>query len=306
MGLARESTPRRIAESRPSSSMQIHTYQVDRGSETLHGTCRLPGDGAGEAEGWPAVLVVPDLLLSQQASFYPRLSEHLANRAYVLGINAISSGYLPGRLEPDVDRAEHYRLGSELADLVFLLTALRKRELPQSQLWDGQSLCIVGHGKGAALALHLERQLRVQGLGLKGGLALLCPPATLLRDGWPETGEARVMVQADQGRQLELAPGFLEDVRALTSTASLRELVACASWPLLFMVGEEARVFPVSETEELLRHANLDKDRFVVIEKAGHAFSAGDPSKGQSPALEEVFLELDRFLESLASSWREG
>ena len=250
----------------------------------------------------PAVLLVPDLLLSQQTGFYPRLAEHLASRAYVLGIDAASSGYLPGQRNFDPSVAEGYRLGAELADLVTLLTALRAGELPQSQVWDGRRLCIVGHGKGAALALHLERRLHVQGLGFEGSLALLCPPSTLMRAGWPETGEARVTVQVEDGSALELAPGFLEDLRELDALAPLPELVACASWPMLFISGEEDPVFPVSETEELLGHAGIDKARFVVIENTGHAFSASDPSRGSSRALDEMLGQLDRFLDTLGDT----
>lgn len=255
----------------------------------------MPGDG----EGLPAVLFVPDLLLSQQAGFYPRLCERLAQKALVLGIDAGSSGYLPTRPDPDPERAAHYRLGSEIADLVRVVEALKERELPQSQVWDGQRLCIVGHGKGAALALHLERRLLVQGLAFDGGLGLLCPPSSLLREGWPETGDARITVPLDGGFCVKLAPGFLDDARALASMAALPELVACSSWPLLFVAGEEDCVFSIAETEELLAHAGTGKARFCVIEKVGHAFSADETSRASSPALERVAVELERFVVSL-------
>ncbi len=99
---------------------------------------------------------------------------------------------------------------------------------------------------------------------------------------------------------MELEPGFVEDARALEATASLPELVACASWPLFFLVGEEDSVFPIAETEELLGHANMGKAHFAMIEKAGHAFSADRASGSSSRAQKEVLAYLSRFLDSLS------
>jgi acetyl esterase/lipase len=273
--------------------MQFHSFELPRAGRVVHGDCRLPE----ESGTWPAVLFLSDILLSRRHGFYPFLTQGLALSRVVFAYDAGHSGY-SGSGGIDREVASGYTLSSELADVLDIVAALRRGALPCAAAWDGRSLALVGHGKGAALALHVDRHLRQAGLPAPQALALLAPPSTLAREG----GEGGVQVPVDPApggqstHEVVLGADFLADTKALQNQATLRELMGTTPASVLLVAAEEDVVCPVQEAELLLQAGHSPKDRLVVVEKAGHNFAAGDPQEGPTPALVYVRDVVDRFL----------
>jgi pimeloyl-ACP methyl ester carboxylesterase len=217
-------------------------------------------------------------LLSKQFGFYPYLSDVLAGSSSVWSVDPGLSGYHPGIPDFDECVAKKYTLSSELADLEHLVAAMLEQRVSGAPMWNRREIVLIGHGKGAALALHLERRLRSAGSGLSCALALLSPPATIVREGWVagKAGRSRVRVPCDRG-DVELETGFLDDARELEASASLEELMATTSAPALVVCGEQDPVFTVREAERLVSAGDPSKDQLVVIEQAGHHFGATHP-----------------------------
>jgi len=232
----------------------------------------------------PAVLILTDILLSKHFGFYPYLSEVLADGCGVWSIDAATSGYRTGIPDFDDLVARNYTLSSELEDLEALIAALLEGSVSGAASWNRRDLMLAGHGKGAALALHLERRLRTTYSAVRCSLVLLSPPATIVREGWVGDGASArgVRVPCDRG-QVELGPGFLDDARHLQATATLEQLMSTTNAPVLAVCGEQDPVFKVREAERLLRAGDSSKHHLVVIEKAGHHFGArhplGDPPR---------------------------
>ena len=278
--------------------MQFHSFRLDHLDRHVPGECRLPDDGADLT----AVLVLTDILLSRRHGFYPFLAETLASDRLVVSIDAALSGYSAGSTDVDVGVARTYSLGSEVVDALAVLTALEDGTLPCSDVWDGQRLALIGHGKGAAVALHLDRRLREEGRPAPTALALLAAPATLVREGWVGDEDRGLAVPVDPPSDgdgpdmVTLTPEFFDDARGLAETATLKELIATTPTPVLVVAGEEDVVFPVAESEELMTAARAPKDRLVVVEKAGHHFGAGHPFGGAPTTLVHANDVIDRFL----------
>ncbi|MFQ5505709.1 MAG: alpha/beta hydrolase [Planctomycetota bacterium] len=277
--------------------MQFHHFQIPGLNRAVHGECRAPD----QTDGLPAVLMIADILLSRGHGFYPYLAESLAASRLVYSYDASSSGYAPGRQGIGGGLAADYRLGSELEDLSLLVAALCESRLGCARRWDGRSLCLVGHGKGAALALHLERRLRERPGRLDVTLVLLSPPSTLVREGWNASRAGPVRVPGDEEPAIELGPGFLGDARELEQQESLLELMATTDAAVLLIAGEEDRLFPVREAELLAQAAARPEVRLVVVEKAGHKFGVSHPFGGPTPALVYVCDVVDRFLERVTA-----
>lgn len=281
--------------------MQFHSFQTEHAGCVVAGDCRLPDEGAA----WPAVVLIPDILLSRRHGFYPFVADAWASSRLVVTYDGSTSGYAGSASGIDQQVARRYTLSAELADVLALVQQLDERQLPCADSWDGRRLALVGHGKGAALALHLDRRLRAEGRTAPAALALLAPPATLVREGWlgeQARRDAVVCVPIDgQGGEVRLGVDFLEDARALQELAGLEELMQGTPSSVLLVAGEEDRVFPPAEAETLLAAGNSPKDRLVVVEKAGHSFAAAHPFDRPTVALEYVRDVVDRFFRETLS-----
>ncbi|GEM_PF-1791920 len=270
--------------------MQFHSFQVPQPAGSCHGDCRLPAT----PKKLPALAFLPDLCFTKAYGFYPWLRERLAARSLCLGID----GGLPFREEAEdlARRAAEYTLSREIAAWMATFRALFRGDLPGADSWDRENLAILGHGKGAALALHLDRRLRAEGRPAPQALVLLCPPRTLVRQGG-EGGMDRVEVSLDDARTVVLHGPFLEDARRLARLASLVELVATTPARLLVLAAEEDRVFPVTEAEDLVKAAESSRVRLLLLEETGHFLGSGHPFEGPTPALSAALAAIERFLD---------
>ncbi len=269
--------------------MQFHTFRVDGPQGACLGECRLPA----ARSGLPALAFVPDLCFTRAYGFYGWLADALSSEVYWFAIDA---GLPLPRGGDDADlaaRARGYTLSRELAGWLAGLRALEERRLPCAGAWNGSDLVLLGHGKGAALALHLDRRLRAGGGIAPRALVLLCPPATLVR----EAGRGRpAEVSLDDAGTLALGDEFLADARRLAQIAPLDELVAECPAPILVIAAEEDAAFPPAEAERLVAQSLPGRVRLLVLEEVGHFLGCGHPFTRPSPALRQAAEAIRRFL----------
>ncbi len=244
-------------------------------------------------ERTPLVLFLPDLLLSHNFGFYPWFAESMAK----------DWGAIVARLSPQLEKEargtegpndpKEYSLGREVVSVLAYLGGLLEDSSACVGEWDRENLVIVGHGKGCALGLHLDRRLRVEGFLSPNAIILLNPPESLHRG--PQQNPP--LVTQDDGTTMELGELWNEDLLALADLCPLEELVETTSTPLLVVVGEEGGRFPVSESERLFSHAGREKDSFLVLEKTGHFFSTKHPFEGPSKESKALLHSCGRFVQ---------
>ncbi len=273
-------------------SMEPRPFHLQRGPNVLSGDVR----GPASATDCPALVLIPDILLSRSHGFYPFVAESWASTRRVVTYDASCSGYCDGGAAIDAALARTYRLSTEIEDIVGLVRALGDGTIAGG--WDRTRLALVGHGKGAALALHADRRLRAEGRSSPTALVLIAPPMTLVREGRTESdASSGVLVPTDADPDgVRLGAEFLEDARRLSEFASIPELLSTTPAPVLIVAGEEDAVFAPSEAEALLASGSVHKDRLVVVEKAGHNFTAGPRLTEPTVALAYLRDVVHRFL----------
>jgi pimeloyl-ACP methyl ester carboxylesterase len=270
-------------------SMQFYSSNEDLGPLALHIAVCCPDS----RERVPLVLFLPDLLLSNSFGFYPWFAEAMSKEW----------GAMVARLSPQLQEEERggggigdpeeYSLGRETVAVLSYIAGLLQGKGACVGEWDKKSFIIVGHGKGCALGLHLDRRLRVEGLPSPDAIILMNSPGSLLR----EPRQSPPLVVQDDGSTLALGDLWSEDLEALAELSPLEEIVETTSTPLLMVVAEEGGRFPVSESERLFSHAGREKDSFLVIEKTGHSFSTKQPFEGPSPELKSLLHSFGRFVQ---------
>lgn len=270
-------------------SMQFYSSKETLGVLALQLSACCPDSG----ERVPLVLFLPDLLLSNNYGFYPWFAEALAKDWGAMVVRLSPLLREEARGGGGAEDPEGYSLGRETVAVLHFIRALLQGEGACVGEWDRESLILVGHGKGCALGLHLDRRLRVEGLTAPKAMILMNPPGSLLRG----QREEPPLVARDDGSTMALGKLWVEDLEALAELSPLEELVGTTSTPLLVVVGEEGTRFPVAEAERLFSHAGRDKDSFLVLEKTGHTFSTKHPFEGPSPELKRLLASLGRFVQ---------
>ncbi len=241
----------------------------------------------------PLVLFLPDLLLSHTYGFYPWFAEAMSKEwgAMVVRLSPLLEEEARGGGGPTDPR--EYTLGREAVSVLSYIAGLFEGKGACVGEWDQETLILIGHGKGCALGLHLDRRLRVEGLLAPDAVILMNPPESL--DRGPR--QVPPLVVRDDGSTVALGDLWAEDLDALTDLCPLEELVETTTTPLLVVVGEEGGRFPVSEAERLFSHAGREKDSFLVLEKTGHSFSTQHPFEGPSPELKALLRSCGRFVQ---------
>ncbi len=273
--------------------MQFYSSNENLGALALQVAVCCPDS----RERVPLVLFLPDLLFSNNFGFYPWFAEAMAKEwgAMVARLSPILEEESRGGGGPTDPR--EYTLGREAVAVLGYIGGLLEGKGACVGEWDQESLVIVGHGKGCALGMHLDRRLRVEGLPAPNAVILMNPPESLQRGPRQDPP----LVARDDGTTLALGSLWAEDLDALAELCPLEEIVATTTTPLLIVVGEEGGRFPVSEAEGLFSHAGREKDSFLVMEKTGHSFSTKHPFEGPSRELKELLRSCGRFVqESLA------
>jgi pimeloyl-ACP methyl ester carboxylesterase len=193
------------------------------------------------------VVFLPGIGVGYDWSFYPYLVEQLAQQRPVL---------LPELMSP-------YSLSAERSHVARLLETLGAGKLPDGCDWPRGKVGLIGHGKGAALAVLLG----AESLAVRGIVAYSAY-CTFHRSGQDAAADTQADVAAHAAEfQLEVA------------ARSLR----C---PIVFVHGEEDAVSGFQEAETLYHWVPKEFGSLVLLEKTGHSLGATHPFAGTGKELE--------------------
>ncbi len=215
--------------------------------------CYEPPAGGASREVAPVVLL-RGYGLDADWAFYPYFARRLAE---------VRPVWVPVPPEP-------YSLLAELEQVEILAQAWSLGQTPDAPHSARGAIGIVGHAKGAALALLAAARGSVQGVV---GLAAL---STLQRGSPPNAHP-----------ELAAAPHRFHMERA----------VRALDVPVLLIHGEEDHVAPIAEAELLYHWLPKETGRLIMLEKTGHSFGADHPFTATTKELElavEVSCEFFR------------
>lgn len=191
----------------------------------------------------PPVVLLRGYELEADWAFYPYLAERLAE---------VRPVWIPVPPSP-------YSLLGELEQVEILARAWSQGRIPEARGRALGAVGIVGHAKGAALALLAAARGCVQGVV---GLASL---STLQRG-------------AAAGRHPELA--------SAPHRFHMERAVRALEVPVLLVHGEEDHVAPPAEAELLYHWLPKETGRLMMLEKTGHSFGADHPFTATTKELE--------------------
>jgi len=194
----------------------------------------------------PPVIMLRGFDLAADWAFYPYLVTRLAEQRPVW--------LLPDRSTPS--------LVAELDQVETMLRAWGQGQRPPGCAQVPGAIGLLGHGKGATLALLAA----AQGLGVQGVVGL-APLSTFNRG-------------AAASKRLELGD---EAHRFFVERAARSVAV-----PVLIVHGEEDHVVAPVEAELLYHWLPKETGRVILLEKTGHSFGAGHPFTATTKELEVV------------------
>lgn len=191
----------------------------------------------------PPVVLLRGYELDSDWAFYPYLAARLAE---------VRPVWIPVPPSP-------YSLLGELEQVEILARAWSQGQIPDAPGRAQGAVGLVGHAKGAALALLAAAHGCVQGVV---GLASL---STLQRG-------------AAGGRHPELA--------SAPHRFHMERAVRALAVPVLLVHGEEDHVAPPAEAELLYHWLPKETGRLIMLEKTGHSFGADHPFTATTKELE--------------------
>lgn len=165
-------------------------------------------------------------------------------------------------------------VSAELGAAQSLLEAMVGGALPEGASWRQRKIGLLGHGKGAGLALLLA-----SGQPAVGGVVAISTVCTFNRS----TGDPGTRIRADVAQhgvrfQLELAA----------------RQVRC---PIVLVHGEEDHIAPFDEGELVYHWLPKEKSSLVLLEKTGHSLGAHHPFEGTNKELDRVVRISREFFE---------
>ncbi len=155
--------------------------------------------------------------------------------------------------------------------LLALLRALGDGKGPVGYAWHGK-VGLVGHGFGATLALLLAAKA-----SNVGAVA-----------AWSAFGSFERIAAED--------PSQRDELTARADELSLARAAGAIGCPVVLVHGEEDRVAPFAESEQLFHGIAKDRASLVMLEKTGHSIGARHPFDGSNKELDRAIWIAREFL----------
>ena len=256
----------------------------------------------GEAK--PAIVFLHGFKGFKDWGPFPTMMEDFARSGFItLAFNFSHNGVGEDLLNfTELDRFARNTFSRELGEVHTVLHALASCEgisLATREL-DPNSIGILGHSRGAAMAILAGRQSK-----LVRAVVALSPVSTFERYSdrhkarWREKGSFEVLNQRTL-QMMRLDVALLDDLEA--NTATLNILDAAREYPILgkplmLACGSEDLTTPLKETEAIEEAAKGPLTELHVIPNVGHTFNAVHPFQGMTPALDRVVALSKQFFE---------
>lgn len=258
----------------------------------VRGDLHLPvGQGAR-----PLIVACHGFKSFKDWGWYPAMGDWLAER----GVGLLRFNFSLNGVEEDFQNFTHLEnfarntVTQELTDLQSVLDALRGGGLPDSGAVDGSQLYLLGHSRGAAIAIvHAARDAGIRGVISLAGIAEFTRTwVQPLLDDWKARGRTHV-ANSRTGQDMPLDYTLVEDILAHGDDYDAAKQAARLRCPLLILHGEEDTSVPISEGEAVARAADAE---LVRIPGAQHTFNIKHPFAGFTPEFDIVLTKILEFI----------
>lgn len=254
----------------------------------ISGTIR----SAVEATPQPVVIVLHGFKAFKDWGFFPYLCERLAHAgAIAVNFNYSLNGFDEGSdgSHTDMQRFARNTVSQELADIRLVLNALQEGSLLADTLsWNGH-LYVLGHSRGAGLALITAReQPTIERVMLWAPVSSFQRYTERQKKLWQEQGYVEVL-NTRTNELLRQNVDFLNDIEENTKRFSLTEAIQELRIPIGIVIGAQDMTTPPREAQKLVAAGGKTaRISFCTLPATGHTFGAVHPFGGTSPALEEA------------------
>ncbi len=231
-----------------------------------------------------AVLVVHGFKGFKDWGFLPHVCSRLAVEGHaVLSFNFSHNGIGPHpEVLTELDAFAANTFTRELEELRYLLRRTREGALTPRR---PRRVGLLGHSRGGADAILVAREGGVDALVTWGPVDHLDRFSSETTREWREAGVVYVL-DGRTGQHLPLSLALLDDLERNRSLLDLHRAATEVESPWLIVHGKDDLTVPVQEGERLAGASG--KARLHLVDGAGHAFEAGHPFQGSTPALEEA------------------
>lgn len=225
--------------------------------------------------------------------FFPYLSEAVAARGgAAVRFNFSLNGVGPDLLTfTELDRFRENTLRREVEDLDRVLDALRSGAIPLPGGHLPTSFVLVGHSRGGAAVLDAARRAPLNGVKAALLLASVSRYPLVTPDEaaeWRRQG-VRYVENVRTKQLLPCGLGLLDELDK--DPGAIERNARSIGIPVTIVHGTADTSVPPSSADQL--EGWIRGSKKILLEGADHAFNAGHPFPGPSPALERIISAID-------------
>jgi len=246
-------------------------------------------------ESQPLIILCHGFKGFKDWGWFPYIADYFAKRGYcVIRFNFTMNGVAEDPLEfTRLDLFKQNSFSREIEDLLFLISAIKAKQLPQEARYDPAKIMLIAHSRGGFSALNAANRFdEVKALVTWATPSATKKPSENEEEEWRRSGE-RFIKNYRTGQEMPLGVALLDDI--LHSEELIEQQARALKKPWLIAHGTEDEAVPLSCAEDFARWSpNAEK---FVIEGAGHTFGATHPFAGSTPHLDELLATTNSFLE---------
>ncbi len=232
--------------------------------------------------------------------FFPYVAETLSDVGFdVVRFNSSHNGVGLGDDRTDFTRLDLFRQNRssyEVADIMYLVEALRLGQVHSVTPCEASEIILMGHSRGGGAMIAAAAQVAVRGVVTWASVATLALPAA-----WAEAFQRDGFVEILNGRTGQMMPidrTASEDVNPMPLTLDIEHCMSQASCPHLVLHGTADSSVPL-DAATAISTAGGERVERQLIDAADHVMNARHPFVGTTPELETALKVTTAFLKCL-------
>jgi uncharacterized protein len=229
---------------------------------------------------------------------FPYMMERFAeNGFFTVSFNFSHNGTDNEKDNPvDFERLDLFAkntFSKELDDLACVLDFLEASQ--EKYNYDFGGLTLAGHSRGGGIAvLKAAEDSRIKKLVTLASVAEFGRYGEETKRMWKEKGFIEVLNTRTK-QKMRMNVSLLEDIENNSDRLNIIKAVSKLNIPLLIIHGTEDLAVDMSEAETLYTNCPSTDKKLIILDRAGHTFSAVHPFAGTTPHLETVIEQIISF-----------
>jgi pimeloyl-ACP methyl ester carboxylesterase len=235
--------------------------------------------------------------------FIPYICEKLAeNDAIAINLDFSMNGIIAENpVIFSIDKFAQNTVSQELADARELIKLLRLNNINEDlnqvlKNWNDE-IILMGHSRGAGIALILANEMKINKLILLATISTFDRYTERLKQEWLSKGFLEFQ-DAMSKQVLRMNSTYLIDLTNNKKKFDLYEIASKIEIPVLFIHGENditERPEKAKEIYYLIENNQKSNCNFVLLKKANHLFNVTHPFEKTNIFLEEALNNIKRF-----------